>query len=211
MTEPETCCGFGGTFSVKFGEISHAHGRQQVRSTSTRSGADAVVLGDLGCMLNIEGRLRRRGDTRRKVLHVAEVLAGRDGGADAGRVDALQGAGARRARRRAAAEEPRQVQAQVRCRAASRRSSSSTTSRARATPARRSASAALDDLDVVDRDVRGATPRRAAPPCCSRRRRRRSTGSCSTSLLATACARSSSRSRWCRRSRRSTTRSKAPA
>ena len=40
------------------------------------AGADALVLGDLGCMLNIEGRLRRRGDARTKVLHVAEVLAG---------------------------------------------------------------------------------------------------------------------------------------
>jgi L-lactate dehydrogenase complex protein LldE len=38
--------------------------------------ADAVVLGDLGCMLNIEGRLRRRGDAKTRVLHVAEVLAG---------------------------------------------------------------------------------------------------------------------------------------
>jgi L-lactate dehydrogenase complex protein LldE len=35
-----------------------------------------VVLGDLGCMLNIEGRLRRRGDTSTQVLHVAEVLTG---------------------------------------------------------------------------------------------------------------------------------------
>ena len=42
----------------------------------TGTGADAVVLGDLGCMLNIEGRLRRRGDSRTRVLHVAEVLAG---------------------------------------------------------------------------------------------------------------------------------------
>jgi L-lactate dehydrogenase complex protein LldE len=40
------------------------------------SGAAAVVLGDLGCMLNIEGRLRRRGDNKTRVLHVAEVLAG---------------------------------------------------------------------------------------------------------------------------------------
>jgi L-lactate dehydrogenase complex protein LldE len=37
-----------------------------------------VVLGDLGCMLNIEGRLRRRGDQTTQVLHVAEVLAGSD-------------------------------------------------------------------------------------------------------------------------------------
>jgi len=42
----------------------------------TGTGADAVVLGDLGCMLNIEGRLRRRGDAKTRVLHVAEVLAG---------------------------------------------------------------------------------------------------------------------------------------
>jgi L-lactate dehydrogenase complex protein LldE len=40
------------------------------------SGADAVVLGDLGCILNIEGRLRRTGDSTTRVLHVAQVLAG---------------------------------------------------------------------------------------------------------------------------------------
>ena len=40
------------------------------------SGAGTVVLGDLGCMLNIEGRLRRRGDETTRVLHVAELLAG---------------------------------------------------------------------------------------------------------------------------------------
>jgi L-lactate dehydrogenase complex protein LldE len=39
-------------------------------------GADAVVGGDLGCLLNIEGRLRRRGDETTQVLHIAEVLAG---------------------------------------------------------------------------------------------------------------------------------------
>ena len=38
--------------------------------------ADAVVGGDLGCLLNIEGRLRRRGDETTRVLHIAEVLAG---------------------------------------------------------------------------------------------------------------------------------------
>ena len=77
MEEAETCCGFGGTFAVKFGEIStHIAERKCVNTAA--SGADAVVLGDLGCMLNIEGRLRRRGDTKTKVLHVAEVLAGTD-------------------------------------------------------------------------------------------------------------------------------------
>jgi L-lactate dehydrogenase complex protein LldE len=75
MAESETCCGFGGTFSIKFGEISARMADNKCQWIA-ESGADAVVLGDLGCMLNIEGRLRRRGDTKTKVLHVAEVLAG---------------------------------------------------------------------------------------------------------------------------------------
>jgi L-lactate dehydrogenase complex protein LldE len=78
MEECETCCGFGGTFSVKFGDIS-SHIAERKCANIEASGADAVVLGDLGCMLNIEGRLRRRGDTKTRVLHVAEVLAGADG------------------------------------------------------------------------------------------------------------------------------------
>jgi L-lactate dehydrogenase complex protein LldE len=75
MAEPETCCGFGGTFSIKFGEISARLADNKCQHVET-CGADAVVLGDLGCMLNIEGRLRRRGNTTTKVLHIAEVLAG---------------------------------------------------------------------------------------------------------------------------------------
>jgi L-lactate dehydrogenase complex protein LldE len=75
MPESDTCCGFGGTFSIKFGEIS-ARLADNKCGHIAESGADAVVLGDLGCMLNIEGRLRRRGDRRTQVLHVAEVLAG---------------------------------------------------------------------------------------------------------------------------------------
>jgi L-lactate dehydrogenase complex protein LldE len=75
MAECENCCGFGGTFSIKFGEISTRMADNKCRDIAT-TGADAVVLGDLGCMLNIEGRLRRRGDAKTRVLHVAEVLAG---------------------------------------------------------------------------------------------------------------------------------------
>jgi len=75
MADCENCCGFGGTFSIKFGEISTRMADNKCESIAT-SGADAVVLGDLGCMLNIEGRLRRRGDAKTRVLHVAEVLAG---------------------------------------------------------------------------------------------------------------------------------------
>jgi L-lactate dehydrogenase complex protein LldE len=75
MNEAEVCCGFGGTFAVKFGEIS-THIVDRKCDNIAAAAADAVVLGDLGCMLNIEGRLRRRGDMKTKVLHIAEVLAG---------------------------------------------------------------------------------------------------------------------------------------
>ncbi|HSD44133.1 MAG TPA: (Fe-S)-binding protein [Burkholderiales bacterium] len=79
MSECEQCCGFGGTFSIKFGEVSGAIADRKCQAIEA-TGADAVVLGDLGCMLNIEGRLRRRGNDRVKVLHVAEVLAGSESG-----------------------------------------------------------------------------------------------------------------------------------
>jgi L-lactate dehydrogenase complex protein LldE len=75
MNEAEACCGFGGTFAVKFGEIS-THIVDRKCDNACATGAAAIVLGDLGCMLNIEGRLRRRGDATTRVLHVAEVLAG---------------------------------------------------------------------------------------------------------------------------------------
>ena len=75
MNECEQCCGFGGTFAVKFGEISTEIVERKCKAIDA-SGAQAVVLGDLGCMLNIEGRLRRRGDENTQVFHIAEVLAG---------------------------------------------------------------------------------------------------------------------------------------
>jgi L-lactate dehydrogenase complex protein LldE len=75
MTECETCCGFGGTFSVKFGDISSQMAAAKCAHIRD-SGAGTVVLGDLGCMLNIEGRLRKEGDAKTRVLHIAEVLAG---------------------------------------------------------------------------------------------------------------------------------------
>jgi L-lactate dehydrogenase complex protein LldE len=78
MNECEQCCGFGGTFAIKFGDVSAAIAERKCENIEA-SGATAVVLGDLGCMLNIEGRLRRRGNQTTKVLHVAEVLAGTSG------------------------------------------------------------------------------------------------------------------------------------
>ncbi|MDH3515003.1 MAG: (Fe-S)-binding protein [Gammaproteobacteria bacterium] len=78
MTESTTCCGFGGTFAVKFGDIS-ARMADRKCGHIAQSGAAAVVAGDLGCLMNIEGRLRRRGDLLTRTLHIAEVLAGENG------------------------------------------------------------------------------------------------------------------------------------
>ena len=75
MKDCEECCGFGGAFAVRFGDVSTAIVDRKCEAIAA-AGADAVVGGDLGCLLNIEGRLRRRGDTRTQVLHLAEVLAG---------------------------------------------------------------------------------------------------------------------------------------
>jgi L-lactate dehydrogenase complex protein LldE len=75
MKDCRNCCGFGGTFSVKYGNISTAIVDDKCGNVRA-CGAEAVVLGDLGCMLNIEGRLRRLGDEKTRVLHVAQVLAG---------------------------------------------------------------------------------------------------------------------------------------
>ena len=75
MEGAERCCGFGGTFSIKLGDISTrmCEGKcESIRAT----GAGAIVGVDLGCLLNIEGRLRRTGDRDTKVLHFAQVIAG---------------------------------------------------------------------------------------------------------------------------------------
>lgn len=75
MPDCEECCGFGGAFSVKFGEVSTKIVDRKCDAIAAAN-AQAVVGGDLGCLLNIEGRLRRRGDLTTQVLHIAEVLAG---------------------------------------------------------------------------------------------------------------------------------------
>lgn len=71
--EPGTCCGFGGTFSVKFSAISAAMADQKAASLE-RAGAPWVVSSDSSCLMQIGGRLARRGSTLR-TLHLAEVLA----------------------------------------------------------------------------------------------------------------------------------------
>ncbi len=75
MADTDVCCGFGGTFCVKYPEISTRMVSDKVDNIEA-SGADMVLGGDLGCLLNIAGRLSRRGSAVR-VYHVAEILAGR--------------------------------------------------------------------------------------------------------------------------------------
>jgi L-lactate dehydrogenase complex protein LldE len=75
MIDCEKCCGFGGAFSVKLGDISTRMAENKCANIRT-SGASMIVGGDLGCLLNIEGRLRRTGDETTQVAHFAEVLAG---------------------------------------------------------------------------------------------------------------------------------------
>jgi len=77
MVESTTCCGFGGTFSVKYGELSTRMADNKCQHIEAAH-AGAIVGGDLGCLLNIEGRLRRNGDHNTRVLHIAEVLSDSD-------------------------------------------------------------------------------------------------------------------------------------
>jgi L-lactate dehydrogenase complex protein LldE len=74
MATPETCCGFGGTFCVKYPAISDKMVSDKAADIEA-SGADTLLAGDLGCLLNMAGKLSRRGRAIR-VRHVAEILAG---------------------------------------------------------------------------------------------------------------------------------------
>lgn len=70
----EDCCGFGGLFCVKYPEISEKMVDRKLDSLAA-TGADTVLAGDLGCLMNMAGRASRRG-MELKFRHVAEVLAG---------------------------------------------------------------------------------------------------------------------------------------
>lgn len=72
--ETETCCGFGGLFCIKYPDISEKMVDAKVNDIIA-TGADTVLAGDLGCLMNIAGRLQRRG-LPVKARHAAEVLAG---------------------------------------------------------------------------------------------------------------------------------------
>lgn len=78
MADSDSCCGFGGSFSVNYPEISVAMTDEKIANILA-TGADAVVGCDISCLMNILGRLSRRGE-KVQVLHIAQVLAcGKEG------------------------------------------------------------------------------------------------------------------------------------
>lgn len=74
MTDPELCCGFGGTFCVKFPDISTRMVTDKIADIETTN-ASLLLAGDMGCLLNMAGRLSR-GNAQIQVRHISEVLAG---------------------------------------------------------------------------------------------------------------------------------------
>ncbi len=78
MKHAEVCCGFGGTFCVKYPDISNKMVEEKTENISA-SGADTLLAGDLGCLMNMAGKMHREGRPV-KAYHVAEVLAGRADG-----------------------------------------------------------------------------------------------------------------------------------
>lgn len=74
LRDADVCCGFGGTFCVKYPDISNAIVTKKAKAIE-ESGADMLLAGDLGCLMNMDGKLKRQGVSM-EVRHVAEVLAG---------------------------------------------------------------------------------------------------------------------------------------
>ena len=71
----DQCCGFGGLFAIKMGEISSAMLNDKMMNINAND-ADFIIAGDASCMMHINGGLSRNGSAKR-VVHIAEVLAGR--------------------------------------------------------------------------------------------------------------------------------------
>ncbi|MCB8838434.1 (Fe-S)-binding protein [Aurantimonas sp. VKM B-3413] len=74
LEDADVCCGFGGTFCIKYPDVSNAIVTKKAKRVKA-SGADMLLAGDLGCLMNMDGKLKREG-TQVAVRHVAEVLAG---------------------------------------------------------------------------------------------------------------------------------------
>lgn len=78
MELAEQCCGFGGTFAIKYPQISDAMLQKKIAALK-RAGANTLVSCDMGCLLHMAGRLQRQGESIR-VMHLAELLAARQEG-----------------------------------------------------------------------------------------------------------------------------------
>jgi L-lactate dehydrogenase complex protein LldE len=76
MKDPDVCCGFGGTFCVKYPDVSNKIVEKKTVNIAA-SEAQTLLAGDLGCLMNMAGKLSREGSGV-KVRHVAEILAGMD-------------------------------------------------------------------------------------------------------------------------------------
>lgn len=74
LTNRDACCGFGGTFAVKYPDLSNAIVEAKTADAKA-TGAELLISADLGCLLNMAGKLKREGSPM-QVRHVAEVLAG---------------------------------------------------------------------------------------------------------------------------------------
>ena len=70
----DVCCGFGGTFCVKYPAISNAVVEEKAAAIE-RTGAELLIAGDLGCLMNMAGKLKRRGSSVR-AFHAVEIVAG---------------------------------------------------------------------------------------------------------------------------------------
>jgi len=88
LPSAEICCGFGGAFCVKYPDISNKMVGDKAKDV-VETGADALLAGDLGCLMNMAGKLKREGAPVR-VYHVAEVLAGMADGPGLGETEAAQ-------------------------------------------------------------------------------------------------------------------------
>lgn len=73
MNDVETCCGFGGSFAVKFESISIAMADQKVNN-ALQTGADYIISTDLSCLMHLDGYIKHKGYSIR-AMHIADVLA----------------------------------------------------------------------------------------------------------------------------------------
>lgn len=73
LPQAETCCGFGGTFAVKFDDISAAMADQKIQHAKD-TGAELIISADQSCLMHLEGRIKARGESI-QTMHIADVLA----------------------------------------------------------------------------------------------------------------------------------------